>query len=288
MGTATEVTELKNQEAFMLKKYMDIAYRQWKVKKPKGVFVLVHGMGGTSDRYKYFAAYFMKKGYSGYSMDLPGFGELAGENKGHVDKLATYHKHIEQMKEVAVDENPGKPVFLLGESMGGLIVASHVINYDEGYNGVIAIVPAFNDVFSFTIGERLGILIKSIVNPKYPVEMPFKEEDLTTDKRVISDLHKNKLEHRFASAGLLRRLMMEQLFNIDVKIKNLRIPILMLLSGRDHLVDEKFNEKMFRKIRSDKELKIYENSLHALTIEKNRMEVFKDIIKWTDKHLRAV
>jgi alpha-beta hydrolase superfamily lysophospholipase len=269
----------------MLKKYRDIVYRQWNIRKPKAVFVLVHGMGAHSGRYQYFADYFTKKGFSGYAMDLPGYGELMGGHKGHVDNIKIYHEHIKQLKEVAAKENPGKPLFLLGESMGGLLVASHAINYDNGYNGVIAIVPAFNDVFNFTAADRVGILIKSIMDPKYPVEMPFKDVDLTTDKKILAKIGKDKLEHKFASAGLLRQLLIEQVVNIDAKIGRLKIPIFMMLSGRDRLVDTKFDELLYKRIRSDKTLKVYQGSLHALTIEKNRMEIYKDIIEWAIKHI---
>ena len=269
----------------MLKKYRGILYRKWTVKKPKAVFVLVHGMGAHSGRYEYFAPFFKKKGFSGYAMDLQGYGELGKELKGHVESLKIYHEQIKQLKELAAKENPGKPLFLLGESMGGLLVTSHAINYDQEYKGVIAIVPAFNDVFNFTLADRLNILFKSIRDPKEPVLMPFNDADLTTDRAILSKLKKDRLEHKYASAGLLRQLLIEQVINIDAKIQRLKVPIFMLLSGKDRLVDTGFDANLFKRIKADKTLKIYNGSLHALTIEKNRKEIYKDIMEWAIKRV---
>jgi alpha-beta hydrolase superfamily lysophospholipase len=59
----------------------------------------------------------------------------------------------------------------------------------------------------------------------------------------------------------------------------------MLCSGNDMLVDTKHSMKLFTKIKTQKELKVYERFFHALTIEDGREEVFRDILEWVGKRI---
>ena len=44
------------------------------------------------------------------------------------------------------ERTPGLPLFLLGHSLGGVIVLNYAIRYPEGLRGVVAISPALGEV----------------------------------------------------------------------------------------------------------------------------------------------
>jgi alpha-beta hydrolase superfamily lysophospholipase len=269
-------------EAFMLVKSEGVFYREWTVRDPRAVMIMVHGMGAHSDRFKYFAERANAAGISVYAPELKGFGENIGFEKGDVESISEYHDSIRALRLIAGKQS-GR-VFLGGESMGGLIVTVHILKYDADYSGLIAIVPAFKDVFKINNADRAGIFINSIFNRHAQVEMPFTGEMLTHDPIILEHLHQDGLEHRLASAYLLKELLFEQLY-VSANIKNLNVPVLMLCSGNDMLVDTEHSMKLFTRIKAPKELKVYERLFHALTIEDGREEVFRDILEWVKKRI---
>jgi alpha-beta hydrolase superfamily lysophospholipase len=270
--------------AYMLKEYKGVYYQDWPVSNAKAAVLMVHGMGAHSRRYAYLSERLNTESISGYAIELQGFGELSGGKPGHVESMKKYHDGITLLKELIKAENPGKPVFILGESMGGLIATTQVLNYDPDYRGLVAIVPAYKDVLKISPLDRLKIFFTSIVNNEKGINMPFTSEELTSDPEILAKIKADPREHRVASANLLRENLLEQL-NIMFNIGKMKTPVLMLLSGRDMLVDTNFSLSLFKKIKADKEYKLYKDSLHALTIENNREEVFKDIIVWINKKL---
>ena len=60
----------------------------WSVKgkENKNPIILIHGFGASSKHWRNNSAYFAKKGYSVYSIDLIGFGNSAQPGIGMVSK----------------------------------------------------------------------------------------------------------------------------------------------------------------------------------------------------------
>jgi acylglycerol lipase len=269
---------------FMLKEYKGVYYSDWPVEGANAVVLMIHGMGAHSKRYAYLAERLNAEKIGGYALELEGFGELSGEKKGHVDSMKKYHLAITTLKELIVSLNPGKPVFILGESMGGLIATTQVLSYDSGYKGLVAIVPAYKDALKISLAGRIRIFLLSIFNRSRGINMPFTSEELTSDPDILAKIKADPREHRMASAGLLRENLTEQV-NVMLNMGKIKIPVLMLVAGRDLLVDTSFSAKLLEKVKGDKKYILYKDSLHALTIEKNREQVFKDIIEWIKGHI---
>src|SRR5690606_2148560 len=99
--------------------------RQWKAASPKGAVVLVHGQFEHSGRYTYAASVLTAGGYHVYSGDLPRHG-LSGGLRGHIDRFQHYIDTVASWAAEAREDNPGLPVFLLGHSVGGLIVTRYL------------------------------------------------------------------------------------------------------------------------------------------------------------------
>jgi alpha-beta hydrolase superfamily lysophospholipase len=266
-------------EGVMLKQYKDISYRDWVVNDAKASVLMVHGMGAHSERFLELALKFNKEKINCYAIALQGFGELTGDKKGHVRSVTEYHKAIKMLKEVIISENKDKPIFILGESMGGLLATTHLLNYDNNYKGLVVVVPAYSDVFKLNLLDRAKILMYSLFTPSKAILMPFTTEQLSRDPEIIAKLNADSREHRFASAGLLRELLFQQV-DVAMNLGKLKVPVLMLSAGKDMLVSTPAGEQLFKKIKSDKKYVLYPESLHALTIEKNRDEVHSEIINW--------
>jgi alpha-beta hydrolase superfamily lysophospholipase/thiol-disulfide isomerase/thioredoxin len=110
--------------------------------KPKVVMLCIHGLGLHSGSYATFAQRMTRFGFAVYAIDVRGFGSWM-KAEGHTQ--LDFDACIDDIK-VALQSirkaNPGLPVFLLGESMGGAIALRAASQYPELIDGLISSVPA--------------------------------------------------------------------------------------------------------------------------------------------------
>jgi len=93
-------------------------------------------LGEHCQRYDHVAQALNNQGYSVYSMDLPGHGNSTG-TRGHIDRFTDYLKATEILLERAENELPQTPKFILGHSMGGLIVSQFLLEHQDRFRGAI-------------------------------------------------------------------------------------------------------------------------------------------------------
>ena len=108
---------------------------------PKAVFQLVHGMAEHKERYIPLMNYLSEKGYACVINDLRGHGESVAsqEDLGYMGKggMRGLVDDVHNVTNWAKEQYPGLPVFLLGHSMGSMIVRSYLKRYDKDIDGLI-------------------------------------------------------------------------------------------------------------------------------------------------------
>jgi acylglycerol lipase len=141
---------------------------------PTACLLCIHGLGLQSNSYEFFGTEQSKRGLAVYAIDVRGFGSWMnskGKSKVNFDECLL---DIKQSLESIRAANPGKPIYLLGESMGGAIALRAASLYPDLVDGLISSVPAgerFNQgktsvkVFlNLLTGVNLSDLGKDIVN----------------------------------------------------------------------------------------------------------------------------
>jgi len=260
----------------------NILYRHWSVADPKAALLLVHGLGGHSARWDYLANFLVHHKYSSYAIELMGFGETKGVS-GHIDSFNNYFQDLKELYKSIKQECPNKKIFILGESLGGLITFLLAAKEPDLFAGQILISPAFKNAMAFPFSSYLQFIPSLFYNHQKPVEMPFTAEMCTRDVNYQQKMDADKRELRVASTRMLLNIMFGQL-KAKKAAKNMTIPSLFLLSGKDYLVDPKESQKVFQALAAkDKELLEYPDMLHALSIDLERERVFEDILGWLSK-----
>lgn len=262
-----------------------IHYRKWLAAEPRAVLLLVHGMGAHSERWQFLAEYFLEKNISSYAIELRGFGQTH-DHKGHIDSFRRYYTDIEVLRDIAVSENSGTNIFLLGESLGALIAFIDVSIFPGLFDGLICVSPAFKSRLRFSLLDYLKIGTFSLILPKKQIRMPFTSSMCTRDEEYQSIMDPDEREHRLATPRLLMETAKAQLVSASAARK-IQKPVLFLLAGEDKLVVPQASESIFRKIvSSDKTLIEYPKMYHALSIEEGRERVFSDISEWIDERIQ--
>jgi alpha-beta hydrolase superfamily lysophospholipase len=119
--------------------------RRWSAERAPalGVVMIVHGMGDYSGRHAGLASALAAAGFDVVAGDLRGHG-AAGGARGHAERWDDLLADVESWWSVA-----GSPpqVFLLGESMGGLVALDWALAHPERVRALVLAAPAFRPGF---------------------------------------------------------------------------------------------------------------------------------------------
>lgn len=245
--------------------------------------MLVHGLGAHSGRWTYFAEFFAAKGFSSYALELKGFGEER-EVKVSGGYFNTYFKDIKGLYDVVRSENRPSKIFLVGESMGGLVSFMEAIARPHLFDGLVCVSPAFKSRLKFSFFEYVGILFSLFFNSTRLFHMPFDPAMCTRDTVVQETMKSDEREYRMASPKLLFDIVFNEVKATLLEGK-IDIPVLFLLAGSDELTDPALSKKVFENLAvRDKKIVLYPEMRHALTIELGREKVFGDMLEWLGLH----
>jgi alpha-beta hydrolase superfamily lysophospholipase len=262
----------------------DVLYRKWEARPrgepAKGVFLLVHGLGSQSARWDFLAEYLAGTGWTSYAVELRGLGLTPERPRGHVDSLRVWERDVLTLREMVAAENPGRKMFLLGESVGGLIAFNAACRYPAAFDGLVLISPDFKNGLKFPISAYLTLAALFLFHPKKTIPIPYTSAMCTRDATYRALLDADPGELRIGSLACLMSILREQ-GKAKKLAGRLGTPALFLLSGVDYLVDERAGRNLFTKLRvTDKTIVEYPEMLHALSIDLGREKVFGDILDW--------
>ena len=93
------------------------------------------------------------------------------------------------------------PLFILGNSLGGLVVLDYALHYPAGLRGVIAAAPPLGEVgvppFLMTLGR-----VMSRIWPRFSLEVGMDLSGLARDPAVVDTMLADPLFHRRGTARL--------------------------------------------------------------------------------------
>ncbi len=243
------------------------------------------GWGAIPPAGIFLASYFAARGFPSYALELRGFGRTPERPRGHVDSFDLYDRDILELRRMIGTEYPGCKVFLLGESLGGLIVFNLAARNPEAFVGQVLIAPVFKNGLKFPLSAYLTLVTHLLVQPRRTVAVPFTSAMCTRDAEYQAIMDANPDELRVASLKLLMGTLGEQRRARRTAAAT-AVPVLFLVPGDDLLVDEKAGRKIFAKLGpADKTIIEYPDMRHALSIERGREGVFEDILGWTEKRI---
>lgn len=108
---------------------------------PKALLMLCHGMAEHSERYARFAERLCAEGYGVYAHDQRGHGKTAAQGvAGHFASADGWSKVVGDLSNLAQavsERHPGKPLFLMGHSMGSFIVQAWLMHHGASLQGAI-------------------------------------------------------------------------------------------------------------------------------------------------------
>ena len=175
---------------------------------------------------------------------------------------------------MAIAENPARPVFLLGHSMGGFGAALYGAKYPEKkLAGIVT-----SGALTRDHGHLIGGVPKGLdAHMQLPNELG---AGVCSVAEVVDWYGKDPLNSKTFTAGLCYALC-EGVTWFDAHAKAFAYPVLMLHGEKDGLVSVQDTFDFFQMTSSaDREMKIYGGLFHEIFNEYCRDEVIGDAIAW--------
>lgn len=267
----------------------DVLYRKWEPPPQggpaRGVFLLVHGLGAQSARWNLLADHLAGAGFTSYGIELRGFGLTPERPLGHVRSLRVWERDILTLKETIASENPGARLFLLGESVGGLLAFNASCRFPAAFDGLVLVAPYFKNALRFPLSSYLTLAAWAPFRPSKTISLAYTSAMITRDADFRAALDADPGELRVSSLACLISILREQ-GRAKKLAARLLVPPLFLIPGEDQLADSRACRRLFARLPlADKTILEYPEMLHALSIDLGRETVFRDIRDWADRRL---
>lgn len=246
--------------------------------------VIVHGFGEYYALYADVAAFLESGGLRVSGQDLKGHGHDPGR-RGHIDRWADYRDAVDRMVDAALERASG-PVFLLGNSMGGLIAAEYALHHGDRLAGLVLLSPAVGTIGVHPMLLRLSRLLSRLW-PTFTLNSGIERSRLTRDAAAIARLDVDPLVHSLGTARLGTEVQ-DAIARVKHEAPGLTRPVLLLQGEADRVTAPESSHEFFAAIGSpDKTLKMYPGAYHNLAIDLVKEEVLRDIVAWIEQRTPA-
>ncbi len=266
---------------------MPLYYQAWVpiARETRAVLVNLHGLGDHSSLYPTIASYFPPRGVAVYAYDMRGNGRSPGQ-RGYLRNWEEYrgdlHAFFAHLRQWA----PGLPVFVLGHSLGGLVVLDYVLQCPQGVTGAIAAAPPLGKLGVPPILMALG-RIMSRVWPRFSLEVGMDLSGLARDPAVVETVLADPLFHRRGTARLSTEVT-KAIDRVQSQAAKLSVPLLILHGSDDRMVPPDGSRSFFGKLRyPDREFREYPGAYHGLFADTGYQGVLSDVERWVEARLRV-
>jgi len=270
---------------FQTPKGAAIYYQHWQPESsPKANLLIVHGLAEHSGRYVNLVNYFVPRGYAVYGLDHIGHGKSDG-TRVYLERFDDFTGPLKTYFDLIQGWHPGKPVFLLGHSMGGLIGAIYLLEHQDKLKGAVFSAPAVkvSDTVS-PVTIAIGQLLSGIL-PKAGL-LALDATTISKDKSVVEAYLNDPLVYTGKVTARLAAEMLSAMQRVTAQAAAIRLPILLLQGSADRLIDPGGAQMLYEKASApDKTLKVYDGLYHEVFNEPEREQVLKDVEAWLEAHL---
>lgn len=250
---------------------------------PSAHLIIVHGYAEHSGRYEVLAREFNGVGIQVYAYDHRGHGHSPGAPgqiprfDGLVGNLDRFVKHVQRTA-------GGKPLFVLGHSMGGLVTAHFLATtaieiQGSVFSSPLMAIPAHVSPWLLRLSRVL-----SAVAPGLPVDR-LNSAGIARDIEVVraydadSEVYHGPIRAR-TGAELARAIQ-----ELPALLPRIKVPFLVFHGTADAIAPIEGSRVLFEGAASaDKEQFFVEDGYHELLNDRGREETLGKVLDWLGRH----
>jgi alpha-beta hydrolase superfamily lysophospholipase len=249
--------------------------------EPKAVIVALHGFNDYSNSWEAPGRFWAKQGLATYAYDQRGFGKTDQRGLWHGGQVLA--EDLKDVITLAHRRHPGKPLYVVGESMGGAVAMVAMAGPNPPpVDGMVLSAPAVWGRSTMNVFERAGLWFFSHTIPWFMVSgkgLDIKPSDNVDMLRALSkDPLVIKQTRIDAVHGLVDLMDAAQAAAADIKV-----PTLVLYGEKDEIVPPEATVKMISKLHDLGErqrVAVYPKGYHMLLRDLQAEVVLKDVATW--------
>jgi alpha-beta hydrolase superfamily lysophospholipase len=257
-----------------------LAVSKWTAPEPRAVIVALHGFNEYAGDFRLPAPWFSARGVSVYAFDQRGFGRTGADKRGLWAGGSVMAEDLKDFVDLVRLQEPGLPVFVLGTSMGGA-VAMKAAASSMPADGLILVAPAIWGWRSMNPILKSALWVTAHTVPDSSASASgmklWPSDNIDWLKQYARDEY-NLRESRFDTLYGLVDLMDEA----AAAAPDISMPVLYLYGKRDEIVPEKPTRAVMANISAPTQIIIYENGFHMLLHDRQRNNVYRDILYWIE------
>ncbi|HEX4212159.1 MAG TPA: alpha/beta hydrolase [Candidatus Dormibacteraeota bacterium] len=257
-----------------------ISWRAWEAPEPRGVLLIVHGLGEHSGRYRNLAEAMVPAGWSCWALDLRGMGESEGP-RGHIDSWSQWVGDIAAFDRLVRTEASPLEVVPLGHSFGGVVVASAIVQGALKPRRFVLSNPAFSVRTPIAPWKLALGRIASRTMPTLTMSNGLDAKGISRDAAVVEAYRQDPLVHDRISARLHAEWQAAGASTMQ-GAPRCTLPMLLLLSDQDPIIDAQAGEGFGRTCGGKVTIKRYPGRYHEPFNDLGAEAVFEDLRGWLD------
>lgn len=243
--------------------------------------VYVHGLG-EHRRARPYLPFFGKLAANGYAVlaiDLRGHGASEGPRL-YVRHFAVLEQDVARAVEVAADDAQGRPVFVIGGSLGGLLAIASALTPHESLAGIVAGAPALDATGASPLMKRLLPLL-ALVAPRVRFDPGLDVLGIARNAQALAAYLDDPLMQIGRITPALAAATLAGIERVMHHADDITLPLLLLHGLADRVVPADGTIALHALAGSrDKTLKTYPGAYHHLFLDDVREEATRDILAW--------
>ncbi|MFN7135853.1 MAG: lysophospholipase, partial [Myxococcales bacterium] len=250
--------------------------------EPRAAVIVVHGLKDHGTRYAPLAHALVEAGLSVNAADLRGHGSSEGD-RVYVDAFEEYLDDLHAYVEAVRAREPGRPIYLVGHSMGGAIATLYTLSKRSEIAGLVLTGPALKPGKDISPGL---IRITKFLGSVTPTLAVF-ELDLvkfSRDPNAVEAVRKDPLVYQGNGPARTAAKLLGALQEIEGRMEELQIPLLVLHGGEDVITDPDGSRQLHARAKSaDKTLHVYDGLYHDIWSEPEKAKIVATVRAWLDE-----
>lgn len=278
-------------------------YQPKVVLRVKGVIQIHHGMSEHADRYEHFASFLKNHGFVVVVADFVGHGKsLIDFEQGYFGRENGPENLVKDMfhlYEIMRSRYPDVPYFMLGDDLGSVLIRKFASEYGDFIDGMVLLGTPSKLNHKYVKNSYLYVM-KLLKGPLYKANGYFFHIHAARNKKIFqpyngvewitSDPQERKkyledpMTHfAYTIQGYRDIIKTIHEVNLDETIYSTpsHLSIYIACGGDDPISKDtaKIVEK-YKKNISDVTYHVFDKRRHALLFERNKQEIYKDILQW--------
>jgi alpha-beta hydrolase superfamily lysophospholipase len=251
----------------------------------RGQLVVLHGVQSHAGWYHNLGRTLCGRGFEAHFPDRRGSGSNH-QDRGHASSSGRLIRDLTELLTSLRRDHPGQPAALAGISWGGKLAVVTAATAPALVDALALICPGLQPRVGVSRSEKVRIAIAALTNRRKRFPIPLSDPALFTDhEEGRAFIAADPLGLREATASLLAASSILDL-RVARALRRVRQPALLMLAGRDRIVDNERTLDTFGRLAStEKRVIEYPDGHHTLEFEPDPSRYALDLADWLESAL---